>query len=250
MTDMSTETSRLDPEPVGVALSNHRSVNLQRLRTRQLFKLLKIVTRGAGPGIINLLRLDTLTPENAGEFGMQLAVVVFMSVPEAENETMAFLASMVEPAGLYTKAKLNKQEQEHNEALWRDLEAFLANPPIDDTFAIIEAVFRQEAPELASLGKRIAQMLNLAGLTGQDKKETPETPPGPQELAEMEGTPVSEASSPAPPWAEPSPSPTTSYPASTDGTTPPSGTSTSAGSGKSLTSSPDGRSGSSGALSG
>ena len=162
------EIDRLDPDPVVVKLSNGSAVDLLRLQTRQLFKLLKILTHGGmGAGIMNALDFS-LPPD---EFIQRLITMLFLSIPDAENEAIAFIAAMVEPHGLAKKPKLSKQEAEDNQARFTAAAIYLDNPPPEDTVDIIVAIIQQEAPELQSLGKRIAQVVELFTRTGQDKEK-------------------------------------------------------------------------------
>jgi hypothetical protein len=166
------ETDRIDPPAVTVKLSNGSAVNLLRLKTRQMFRLLKIITRGGlGGGIAQMV--DFTAP--AEVFVQQLLVVLALSIPESAQETLEFLAVMVEPYGLVRRAKLNKQDEEANALRWDRMNEFLANPPVEDTFTLIEAIIKQEAPEFQALGKRLAQTLALFQRTGQDREaRTPE----------------------------------------------------------------------------
>jgi len=208
------ELSRIDPEPVVHKLSSGFAVEVVRLRTRQFFRLLKILTHGAGPALMQA-GLDM----NAGaeEFTQKLLVLIVMSIPDAEQEAIAFLQSMCTPHGIVTKTKLNKQDTEANQKLWDQFSQELHNPLPGDTIDLMEIIVRQEAPEFQALGKRLAALAKVAGLG----RENPEEAPTPQELAEAEVTNL----------PEPSQSPSTSSATSTDGVTSTSSTSRSAGSG-------------------
>ena len=48
------ELERLDPQPVTVKLSTGFPVEVVRLRTRQFFRLLRVLTHGAGPALTRL----------------------------------------------------------------------------------------------------------------------------------------------------------------------------------------------------
>lgn len=240
-TELLPEAERLDPAPSTITLSTGQEVDILRLKTRQLLRLLKIVTHGAGPAIVRLIStLQELNEDNSDDLATQLVTVVLLAIPDAEQETLEFFASILQPVGLVDKPvkDLTKTEVEHNQALWNRMNTTLSNPDVLDTIEIIYAIFQKEGPEIASLGKRIAQMLKLAGMTGQDKVVPPEPAPTAQDLVEMERAAALAASgpaSPARPSAVPSPSPTTSSPPSTDGQTSRSGTSPSGGSAKSPT---------------
>jgi hypothetical protein len=188
-------------------------VEVLRLKTRQFFRLLKILTHGAGPGLLQL-KLD---PADPTAFGQQMVTLMLLSIPDAEQDAIAFLASMCRPLGIKDRpdSQLSKQERENNQQLWDRFTEELHNPDPNDTLDLVEAIIRQEADDIQALGKRLASMLELARKTGASEEKI-EPPPTPQELSE----------SPAA-----SPSPSTSSPTSTDGATSTSTTSRSAGSG-------------------
>lgn len=161
------ETDRIDPPVNTVKLSNGSAVDLLRLKTRQMFRLLKIITHGGlGANVVQMVNFS----DPAEKFIQQLLTVLLLSIPDSDQETLEFLAVMVEPHGLVKKPKLNKQETEANDGRWKAMNAFLNNPPIEDTFVIIEEIIKQEAPEMQALGKRLAQSLEMFQRTGQDKE--------------------------------------------------------------------------------
>ena len=221
MTDQpESELDRLDPEPVICKLSTGFQVEVVRLRTRQFFRLLRVLTHGAGPA---MMRAGLDFRDDPGEFTQKFLMLVLMSIPDAESEAIAFLQSMCKPAGLIDRAESaqSKQEKEDNQALWDQFNKELFNPDLSDTIDLIEAIVRTEAPELQALGKRLESMLAMFRKTGQDK-EPAEPVPSPEGLASPEL----------------SPSPSTSSAASTDGATSASSTPRSAGSGRSSRPSP------------
>jgi hypothetical protein len=188
-------------------------VEVLRLKTRQFFRLLKILTHGAGPALMQM----ELDPSDPAAFGQRLVFLVIMAIPDAENDAILFLSSMCRPVGIKDKpdSQLTKQEKEDNAALWDKFGEELNNPEPDDTLDLVEAIITQESEDIRNLGKRIASMLKLAQRTGAADEPTPPAPT-PQEL---NGSPAA------------SPQPSTSSPTSTDGQTSTSSTSPSAGSG-------------------
>jgi len=163
---MADELDKLDPRDQVVKLRSGIFVRFEALRTRQFLKLLRIVTHGALPGMsqAGLLNLENLTNE---EFLGQFLTITLLSIPDAEEETVDFIRSMVYPDGLIERKGLNKQDVERNKELWAALDEELENPDLDDLITIIEAVVRTEAEDIQALGKRLAAMLNLAAKTGQ-----------------------------------------------------------------------------------
>ncbi len=197
------ELDALDPIPEQVKLSSGTTVVLEDLRARQFFKLLRIVTHGALPLVqdMSLFKLDPDT--DPGEFTAKLLSVLVLSIPDAEDETIVFLSSMVKPYGLIEGRRLNNQDRERNAALWSDLAREMDNPELDDLVTLIEAVVRREAGDIQALGKRLAAMFKLASRTGQLE-------PSPSPAPTSAPTPTSSVDSPAP---------STSSPTSTDGPT-------------------------------
>lgn len=175
------ELDRLDPQPSVVKLQSGFELEIQRLKTRQMFRLLKVLTHGAGPLVQQQLDFG----DTAEDFGRKLLALVIISVPDAENEFIDFLVSMTKPKGLIEGKgrKLNKQEQEDNATLWRRYEEELGNPDPMDLLDVVDVIITQEAPELQALGKRIAALTEAFRKSGAADQAS--TPPGPQELAEM-----------------------------------------------------------------
>lgn len=166
------DTDVIVPEATVVALESGNKVEIVPLKTRQFFKLLKIITRGAGDALTSL-RLD---PNDSDmEFATKLLATFGFAIPEAESEAIDFIQSMCKPVGLIERPAhtLNKQDKERNDNLWLQMVTELENPELGDTFSIIEAVVTRETPNLKALGKRLSQMFDLAKKTGQ----VPETKP-------------------------------------------------------------------------
>jgi hypothetical protein len=194
------ELDALDPVPEQVKLLSGTVVVLEDLKARQFFRLLRIITHGALPGMreSGLFEMDGL---DSDEFIGRLLSVTLLSIPDAEDETIEFIRSMCKPDGLIEGRRLNKQDTERNTALWAGLAEELENPELDDLVTIIEAVVMRESADIQALGKRLAGMFKLAAKTGQlDPSRNPTSAP----------TPTSSADSPEP---------STSSPPSTAGTT-------------------------------
>lgn len=174
------ELDRIDPQPETCKLSTGFEVDVVRMRTRQFFRLLRVLTHGAGPALTQG-GLDFAAPGE--EFGQKLLMLVVMSIPDAEQEAIGFLASMCRPTGIVDKpaSQLTKQEDEGNKALWARFNDELHNPDMGDTLDLIEVIVRQESPELQALGKKLQRMLDLFRKTGQDK-EPAEPEASPQEI--------------------------------------------------------------------
>ena len=197
------ELDALDPVDEPIILSDGTHVLIENLKSRQFFKLLRIITHGAMP-VFRDLGLSSMSGLSRDEFVTRLLSMMLMSIPDAEDETIEFVRSMVKPAGLIERRQLNKQDTERNAALWAVVDENLYNPELDDLVTIIEAIIHREADDIQALGKRLQGMFNLAVKTGQ----VPGSPTSP--------TTTSSAASPAS---------TISWPPNTDGMTSTSATS-------------------------
>ena len=176
------EVDRIDPEPVIVKLSTGYEVGIQRLKTRQFFRLLKVLTRGVGPAVVQSGLDFGKDPET---FGQSLLAMTLMAIPEAEQQFIEFLTSMCTPVDLHEasgRARLSKQQTEDNQAAIGDMMEELNNPELEDLLDLAEAIVKREAPEIQALGKRVASLLELARKTGQlgDKDRSPEATSSPE----------------------------------------------------------------------
>lgn len=195
------ELDALDPVPETVKLSTGAVVVVESLRTRQFFKFLRIITRGALPAMQDLSVFKMDNDEDSRAFAGRLVSLLLLSVPEAEDEAIEFIQSMCKPYGLIERrgVRLNKQDTERNTELWAKVITDLDNPELDDLITIIETIVKREAADIQALGKRLRAMFALAEKTGQLSKPQP--------------------TSPAPNSSAGSVEPTISSPTSTDGPT-------------------------------
>jgi len=178
---------------------------------RQLFRLLRIITRG-GAQYLPMLReamAGAAADDGAEVFGTQLLAVALLALPEAEDEAVEFLGSVVERADL--SAGTDKAARTRNDSLIAELATELYNPEIEDVITILEAVVAAEKDDLVALGKRLAATWGVAAKTGQldPTKSQPVQPPS-QPSGSTVPTPESSAGSP---------DPLTSSPALMDGQT-------------------------------
>ncbi len=173
---MSDELTGLDPLSETLKLSTGLRVEVVPLRARQFFKFLRILTHGAMPNVAGDASILKLDPDgDAGAFATRLLSLLMLSIPDAENETIIFIRSMVQPVGLIQPAR-NKQDDARNEEKYAELDEELFNPDLDDLITIIEAIVRREAEDIQALGKRLSSLFKLAQKTGQLKSPAP-TPP-------------------------------------------------------------------------
>ncbi len=151
-----------------VTLSSGLEINILPLKARQFFKLLKIVTHGAGAMIFNLNISSNDSPE---EFGAKLLAVIGFAIPDAEDEVVEFILSIVKPTKEKSGRSLTKSELAENKRLDDELRTELYNPELEDLLTIVEAIVHREAEDLQALGKRLMTMFDLAKKTGQVPKE-------------------------------------------------------------------------------
>lgn len=151
------EQDIIDPVAENFVLSSGLEVKINDLETRQALRLFRIITHGAPvyleDGIGGLLEGET-----EEVIGRLLAMIVF-SIPEAEDQSIEFLISMVEPAGLEPARSTDKAVRLRNQQRWNDVTDYMQNPPLEDTIGLIEQIVRREAPNFVSLGKRLLLML-------------------------------------------------------------------------------------------
>jgi len=164
------ELDALDPVPEVVTLTTGTQVQIEDLKSRQFFKLLRIVTRGALPALRDFSVFQTDVDFDVKEFAGRFLSLMLLSIPEAEDEAIEFVNAMVKPVGLIERprgSKLSKQDLERNTELWQRVIVDLDNPELDDLVTIIEAVVKREAADIQALGKRLAAMFRMAEKTGQ-----------------------------------------------------------------------------------
>ncbi len=167
----STDVDVIVAEGDSVALASGTEVVIQPLKARQFFKLLRIITHGAGGMLLNVKFAPDDSPE---EFGAKLLALVGFAIPDAEEEVIDFLLSMVKPAGEKTGRTLSKQDKDHNKRLSEELFDELYNPELEDLVTLVEAIVQREAEDLQALGKRLMGMFELAKKTGQVPSEISE----------------------------------------------------------------------------
>lgn len=157
-TETNPELEALVAEGDEITLSTGTRITVERLKTRQLFKFVKILTSGAGQILANL---DFGDIEDGAAFAGQLLAVTLVAIPDAEDESIDFIQSMVRPVGVIEKPRTAK-ERESNEALYDAIAEELDNPELDDLITIFTRVVTAEAPHIQALGKRLAGLLATA----------------------------------------------------------------------------------------
>jgi hypothetical protein len=166
-----TDVDVIVAEGDSVALASGTQVVIQPLKARQFFKLLRIITHGAGGMLLNVKFGPDDSPE---EFGAKLLALVGFAIPDAEEEVIDFLLAMVKPADEKTGRALSKQDKDHNKRVSEELFEELYNPELEDLVTLVEAIVKREAEDLQALGKRLMGMFELAKKTGQVPSEMTE----------------------------------------------------------------------------
>ena len=161
------ELDALDSVPEQLTLSTGTVVEFNHLKARQFFKMLRILTH-ATKGMIG--QLDQLFSGSGAEAAAKFAALLVFSIPDAEDETIEFLFSMVRPAGLRVASggrSLEKSEVEFNQKLWDDMANDINNPELEDLIDLVDTIVKREAEDLTALGKKLQKLLGLAKKTGQ-----------------------------------------------------------------------------------
>lgn len=116
--------------------------SVRRLKAKEFFALLRVLTNGMGSGIANV-NFSGEEDEVRGQFlGLFLA-----AVPNASEEFVDFLKIVIEP-------KDSKQAGDLNKAM--------ANPELETVIDVLTIVAEQEAPDLkALLGKAQAALKKI-----------------------------------------------------------------------------------------
>lgn len=158
------EMDRLDPAPLEMRLESGTEFDLEPLKLRQFLRLLRIVTRGAS----DVLDTATLDLEDPQSFVQTFLGMVLFSIPEAEEETVDFLKSMVRPKNM-------TGSPEKDLIKVRELSAELDNPELEDTITIVQCIVEREAEDLRALGKRLGAMFQTAQKMGATRSTGPKS---------------------------------------------------------------------------
>jgi hypothetical protein len=175
------ELDALDPVPGTITLSTGAEVKLLDLKARQFFKLLRIISHG--PAMAALSNSNNLLQGDPEAVVMRLVGFLLVSIPDAYDETLAFLQDMVQPIDLKeiptNGDKVSRQSAtEHNQAQWNELAKALDNPEIEDVVDLVDAIIKRESADLVALGKKVASLFRVAEKTGQLEKPTPQKSQG------------------------------------------------------------------------
>lgn len=175
MTAEKTEIDVIDPQSDLYVLEDGFQVKVVALRTRQMLKLMRIITRGAAPILEDVG--SVLMGGDEDELGGRLIGLMLFAIPEAENETMEFLQAMVQPADIVPGS--SKLAREKNLAAQAELEVRMDNPSLNDMFGLVRLIISRESGELANLGKQLSSA--LTGSQTEEETPTAEQPEPPSE---------------------------------------------------------------------
>lgn len=167
MTTGNKDIDTIVSEDTPVTLLSGFKISVERLKTRALMTLLKILTRGAS-SVLGELRLDA--DMDPAEFTGNLIGAVLLAIPEAEDETIEFINRMVTPAELKTGSRLSKTDLIFNDELEERLRDELDDPELEDLVTIVTEIVTIEAPHILALGKRLAVLLKAQQLNATAKQ--------------------------------------------------------------------------------
>lgn len=167
MTTKETANDILSAEPTVLTLSTGTKIRVERLKTRQTLRAIRVLTTGAA----DILADFDFNSEDEGGMAASLLAALIFAVPEAEDETIDFIQSMVSPYDLKADPK-TKADKLYNADLYKQLEKELFNPELDDLISIVEVIVKLETPHIAELGKRLMLLLPTAKVVAQKSKKS------------------------------------------------------------------------------
>jgi len=166
MTTGNNDIDTIAAEATPITLESGLEIKVERLKTRALMSLLKILTRGAAE-VLGQLRFSEDTSQE--EFTGQLIGAVILAIPEAEDETIEFINRMVSPAGI-KEGRLSKDDIHKNVLLEERLRAELKDPELEDLLTIVQEIVRVEAPHILALGKRLGALIQAQRPSAAEKQ--------------------------------------------------------------------------------
>lgn len=165
MTTGNNDLDALDAEPTPLKLASGTHIKVERLKTRAMMSLLKILTRGASE-VLSQIQFGEETSQE--DFTGQLIGATLLAIPEAEDETIEFVQRMVSPAGL--KEGRSKAALEFNLNLEQQLREELNDPELEDLFVIVQAIITNEAPHVRALGNQFGVLFKASRMNAAAKQ--------------------------------------------------------------------------------
>lgn len=167
MASVSKDVDALTSEPRELTLANGLEVKVERVRVRQLLKLLNIFANGASAFVIESMNEYGVESE---EFKTSLLAALASAVPEAEDQTIAFISSLVVPKE-YTHRPKSAAAKKVNARAMEELDAYMDNPEIEDLIEIFTVVIEVETPHIAQLVKNLSALVEAQAKNLSAKKQ-------------------------------------------------------------------------------
>ena len=95
-------------------------------------------------------------------FMQELLAIILFSVPEAEDEVVEFLESIVKPTGM--TGDMSKDQEK-----FTLIAETFDNPEMEDVIDVVTLLVRSEGKDLAALGKRLRAMFQVGQKMGATK---------------------------------------------------------------------------------
>jgi len=134
-----------------VEMPSGLKVRVKRMRTRELFQFVNAVSTGLGG---NLAFLLSAAEADIDSFSSQVISLSLMAMPQAPDETLAWVAAMVDPVD---------DEEE-------DFRRYWANPTLEDLTVLLKTILEQEREEFGSLGKELEKVVATLAEEPKPKK--------------------------------------------------------------------------------
>lgn len=133
------EAAEILQTPVGQVEVAGVECRINRMKTREMFALLRIVTLGG----TNVDMVASVFEKGQSEevMAQKLFAAILVTIPSAENDVVDLIRKMVGKTDAATPDEWVKVQRE------------LANPDLDVTLAVVQAIVEQEAGEIVRLGK-------------------------------------------------------------------------------------------------
>lgn len=142
----------IDPDPTDTIDVEGIQSRVRRLRSREFFALMRVLTAGLGQNLSNI-KIDT---ENPDQMTGDIVALFILAVPEATNEFADFCAIVVEA--------VDPKEQQ-------DLYKRMENPDPGVLIDVLERIATQEKDDLFTLwGKAQAALSRIQSLYQPQKK--------------------------------------------------------------------------------
>jgi hypothetical protein len=131
------ELDELAKTPIGSVVIEGHQCEIRRIRTREVFTVMKILTAANQTGQIIASALDQDNDED--QLGQELLAGLIVAIPYAEDDFLLLLGRLVEPP-------MDKEAAV-------EVSMALQNPELSVTMDVIKAIIENESGELVRLGK-------------------------------------------------------------------------------------------------